>query len=58
MQEEAKRLSSQSKRVIAKGSDHYIHNDRTDLVNQEIGAFLAMLRDHQTFQGNQSTVEE
>jgi pimeloyl-ACP methyl ester carboxylesterase len=58
MQEEAKHLSSQSKRVIAKGSDHYIHNDRTDLVNQEIGAFLGMVRDHQAFQGNQLTIEE
>jgi hypothetical protein len=58
MQEEAKRLSSQSKRVIAKGSDHYIHNDRTDLVNQEIGSFLAMVRDHQPIINNQSTIEE
>jgi len=58
MQEEAKRLSSQSKRIIAKGSDHYIHNDRTDLVNQEIGSFLVMVRNHQTFQVDQSTIEE
>ena len=36
MQEESKALSTQSIRIIAKRSDHYIQNDRPDLVIQEI----------------------
>lgn len=58
MQEEAKGLSGQSRRIIARGSDHYIQNDRPDLVNREIGSFLTMIRDHQTFANNHSTTEE
>lgn len=58
MQEEAKGLSSESKRIIAKGSDHYIQNDRADLVNREITSFIARIRNHQPFPGNQSTTEE
>lgn len=58
MQEEAMGLSTQSKRIIAKGSDHYIQNDRPDLVNQEIASFVAMIREHQTFKGNRTTTEE
>lgn len=57
MQEEAKGLSSQSERIIAKGSDHYIQNDRPDLVNREIGSFVTMIRNHQTFPNNRSTVK-
>jgi hypothetical protein len=58
MQEEAKELSSQSRRIIAKGSDHYIQNDRPDLVIGEINAFIATIRDHQLFQNNHATTEE
>ncbi|MGA7156371.1 MAG: alpha/beta hydrolase [Acidobacteriaceae bacterium] len=58
MQEEAKGLSTQSIRVIAKGSDHYIQNDRPDLVNRELADFVTMIRNHQTFPDNHSTVEE
>jgi pimeloyl-ACP methyl ester carboxylesterase len=58
MQEEAKGLSTQSERIIAKGSDHYLQNDRPDLVNREIAAFVTMIRDHQPFQTNHSTTEE
>ena len=58
MQEEAMGLSTQSKRIIAKGSDHYIQNDRPDLVNREIASFVAMIREHQTFKGNRTTTEE
>ena len=58
MQEEAMGLSTQSKRIIAKGSDHYIQNDRPDLVNREIASFVAMIREHQTFKGNRMTTEE
>jgi len=58
MQEEAKGLSGQNRRIIAKGSDHYIQNDRPDLVNREIYSFVAMIRNHQPFPENQSTTEE
>jgi pimeloyl-ACP methyl ester carboxylesterase len=58
MQEEAKCLSGQSKRIIAKGSDHYIQNDRADLVNREIASFVVMIRSHQSFSDNQFTTEE
>jgi pimeloyl-ACP methyl ester carboxylesterase len=44
MQEESKTLSPISRRVIAKGSDHYIHVDRPDLVNREVGALIQALR--------------
>lgn len=56
MQEEEKDLSSQSIRIVAKGSDHYIQNDRPDLVNQELVSFLAMIRNHQSFPDNHSTL--
>jgi pimeloyl-ACP methyl ester carboxylesterase len=55
MQEEAKGLSSKSRRIIAKGSDHYIQNDRPDVVNQQLSLFVTMIRNHQTFSGNGST---
>jgi pimeloyl-ACP methyl ester carboxylesterase len=58
MQEEAKGLSGQSRRIIAKGSDHYIQNDRPELVIREITSFVAMIRNHQTFPDNRSTTEE
>jgi pimeloyl-ACP methyl ester carboxylesterase len=58
MQEEAKGLSGQSIRIIAKGSDHYIQNDRPDLVNREIASFVAMIRNHQLFPNDHSTTEE
>ena len=58
MQEEAKGLSGQSRRIIAKGSDHYLQNDRPDLVIREIGSFVGMIRDHQPFPDSGSTTEE
>ena len=58
MQEEAKGLSTHSRRIIAKGSNHYIQNDRPDLVNREISAFIVQVRAHATFQNNSSTTEE
>jgi pimeloyl-ACP methyl ester carboxylesterase len=58
MQEEAKALSTQSIRIIATGSDHYIQNDRPDLVTREIAAFVAMIRKHQSFPDNHSTTKE
>jgi pimeloyl-ACP methyl ester carboxylesterase len=58
MQEEAKGLSSQSRRIIAKGSGHAIQDDRTDLVNREVAIFLEQVRQHREFADNHSTIEE
>ena len=59
MQEQAKDLSSQSRRIIAKGSDHYVQMDRSELVNKEVTDFVLHLRDHQfPTQENHTTVEE
>ena len=58
MQEEAKGLSGQSRRIIAKGSDHYLQNDRPDLVIREIGSFVGMIRDHQILPDDGATTEE
>jgi pimeloyl-ACP methyl ester carboxylesterase len=58
MQEEAKGLSTQSRRIIAKGSDHYIQDDRPDLVNRQIASFVAMIRNHRPFPDNRSTTEK
>ena len=58
MQEESKALSIQSIRIIAKGSDHYIQNDRPDLVIQEITTLVARIRNHQPFPHNKSTTAE
>jgi hypothetical protein len=58
MQEEAKGLSSQSCRIIAKGSGHAIQDDRTDLVNRKVAIFLDQVRQHREFADNHSTIEE
>ena len=58
MQEEAKQLSTQSIRIIAKRSSHYIQNDRPDLVNHEITAFISMIRSRQSYSDNHLTKEE
>lgn len=58
MQEEAKNLSSNSRRIIAKGSGHYIQYDRPDLVNRQITSFIVMIRNHRLFADKHSTVEE
>jgi pimeloyl-ACP methyl ester carboxylesterase len=58
MQEEAKGLSTDSLRIIAKGSLHYIMDDRPDLVSGRIASFIVMIRDHQSFANNHATVEE
>jgi len=59
MQEEAKGLSSQSRRIIAKGSDHYVHIDRPDLINKEVPAFVLQIRQHlfPAAQNHTTTVE-
>ncbi|MGA7123037.1 MAG: alpha/beta hydrolase, partial [Polyangiaceae bacterium] len=45
-QEDLKNLSSRSRRVIAKGSRHYIQMDRADLLNREVPAFIREIREN------------
>jgi pimeloyl-ACP methyl ester carboxylesterase len=44
MQEDLKRLSTRSRRIIAKGSSHYIQGDRPDLIEREVPIFLEQIR--------------
>jgi pimeloyl-ACP methyl ester carboxylesterase len=45
-QEDLKQLSRDSHRIIAKGSGHYIHFDRPDLLDREIPSFIGEIRGH------------
>ncbi|PTR34336.1 pimeloyl-ACP methyl ester carboxylesterase [Luteibacter sp. OK325] len=59
MQEESKDLSPISRRIIAKGSDHYIHVDRPDLVNREVtGLVEALRRGEVSYSRAEPTIEE
>ncbi|QDE39440.1 alpha/beta hydrolase [Luteibacter pinisoli] len=59
MQEESKRLSPLSRRVIAKGSDHYVHVDRPDLVIREVTALIESVRRGEvSYRQDQPTVTE
>jgi pimeloyl-ACP methyl ester carboxylesterase len=44
MQEDLKLLSTRSRRIIAKGSSHYIHGDRPDLIEKEVPIFIQQIR--------------
>lgn len=44
MQEELKLLSTRSRRIIAKGSSHYIQGDRPDLIEREVPVFIEQIR--------------
>ncbi len=43
-QEALKRLSTRSRRIIAKGSGHPIQIDRADLINREVPIFIQQIR--------------
>ena len=43
-QEELKKLSARSRRVIAKGSGHYIMFDRPDVIEREVPLFVQQIR--------------
>jgi len=43
-QAELKKLSSRSRRIIARGSTHYIQLDRADLLNLEVPIFIRQVR--------------
>ncbi len=44
MQDDLKNLSTHSRRIIAKGSSHYVEIDRSDLVNREVPIFIQQIR--------------
>ena len=44
MQEDLKSLSTRSRRIIAKGSSHYVQIDRADLINREVPIFIQQIR--------------
>lgn len=56
MQEELKGFSSDSRRVIAKGSGHYVQIDRAELVNEEVSSFIELVRQHRVFPDNHTTI--
>lgn len=44
MQEDLKKLSTRSRRMIAKGSGHYIQMSRADLLEREVPLFIEQIR--------------
>jgi pimeloyl-ACP methyl ester carboxylesterase len=44
MQEDLKKLSTRSRRIIAKNSSHYIQLDRSDLIEKEVPQFIQQIR--------------
>jgi hypothetical protein len=44
MQEDLKKLSACSRRIIAKGSTHYIQLDRAELIEREVPMFIVHIR--------------
>lgn len=44
MHEDLKHLSTNGRRIIAKGSDHYVEVDRADLINREVPVFIQQVR--------------
>lgn len=44
MQEDLKKLSTRSRRIIAKGSSHYIQLDRPDLIGKEVPLYILQIR--------------
>jgi pimeloyl-ACP methyl ester carboxylesterase len=44
MQEDLKKLSTRSRRIIAKDSSHYIHMDRRELIEKEVPLFIQQIR--------------
>lgn len=44
MAEDFKKLSTRSRRIIAKGSQHFVHWDRPDLIDKEVPLFIQQIR--------------
>ncbi len=57
-QENLKRLSTRSRRIIAKGSTHSIQYDRADLLNREVAIFIQQIRNNERRSDYGSTVTE
>jgi pimeloyl-ACP methyl ester carboxylesterase len=58
MQEDLKRLSTNSHRIIARGSRHFVQVDRADLVNREVPLFIEQVRNGQVSPDNGTTKTE
>ncbi|RUL76088.1 hypothetical protein [Dyella choica] len=58
MQEDLKQLSTRSRRIIAKGSGHYVQVDRADLVMREVSLFIQQIRDGTASPDNGTTKVE
>ncbi|MBM7124308.1 alpha/beta hydrolase [Dyella flava] len=58
MQEDLKHLSSNGRRIIAKGSGHYVEVDRADLINREVPVFIQQVRSGQVPADNGTTKVE
>jgi pimeloyl-ACP methyl ester carboxylesterase len=57
-QEDLKKLSTRSRRIIAKGSGHYVQIDRADLLNREVPVFIDEIRTHAMPSKNGTTETE
>jgi pimeloyl-ACP methyl ester carboxylesterase len=57
-QENLKRLSTRSRRIIAKGSGHQVPRDRADLINREVPIFIQQLRNNEMRTDYGSTTTE
>lgn len=44
MAEDFKKLSTRSRRIIAKRSGHFVHFDRRDLIDREVSSFIRQIR--------------
>jgi hypothetical protein len=44
MQEDLKRLSTRSRRIVGKNSDHHMMLDRPDLIEKEVPIFIEEIR--------------
>jgi pimeloyl-ACP methyl ester carboxylesterase len=58
MQEEAKALSSYSRRIIARHSDHHIQVDRPDLLSKAVTEFVTDIRNHDLSHLDGTTIYE
>jgi pimeloyl-ACP methyl ester carboxylesterase len=58
MQEDLKKLSTRSRRVIAKGSGHYIQLDRPELIEREASLFIGEFRGVATGQQSSGSTTE
>ena len=58
MQEDLKKLSTNSRRIIAKGSTHYVQIDRSELVNREVATYLQDLRNGTISPQNGTTTQQ